>query len=171
MKVLIIYSTKWGVSLRCAQMLEEKLSEFCTVSTFDIQDGAPAPDGFDVAVIGGSVRMGRINKVLRTYLKTNAEKLNAIDTALFLCCGFTENFDDYVSMNFPKSIFPSLGIHCFGGELKPEKLKGFDKFIVKRVRATMKYEQFDDPDPNASPLPEIVPETIWRLSDAIRRLL
>ena len=171
MKVLVIYSTKGGVSRRCAEMLEERLSAFSTVSVFDIKNGAPSPDGYDVAIIGGSIRIGRINKALRAYLKANADKLNAIDTALFMCCGFTENFDDYVKMNFTKKIIPSLGIHCFGGELKPEKLKGLDKFIVKRVRATMKYEEFDDPDPKASPLPEIVPENIWRLCDAIRELL
>ena len=74
-------------------------------------------------------------------------------------------------MNFPKSIIPTLGIHCFGGELKPEKLKGFDKFIVKMVRTSILDEDFESPDPTRSPLPEIVPENIWRLADTIRALL
>ena len=115
--------------------------------------------------------MGSINKKLKKYIKLNLSKLNCIQTALFLCCGYTESFDDYVSLNFPKSLVPKLGIHCFGGELKPEKLKGFDKFIVKMVRSSIINEDFEHPDPNQSPLPEIVPENISRLSDKIRRLL
>lgn len=172
MKILIIYASKGGVSKRCAEMLCDKLhSEVFNITLCDIENGAPSPDGFDVAVIGGSIRMGSINKKLKKYLKTYTSALSEIATALFLCCGYTENFDDYVMLNFPKHLATSLGIHCFGGELKPEKLKGFDKFIVKMVRASILDEDFEHPDPEASPLPEIVPENIWRLSDSIRALL
>lgn len=171
MKILIVYATKHGVSRRCAEMLRDKLCDRMEVSLFDINDAPPSPADFDVAVIGGSIRMMRINKKLKQYLVAHAETLSSMQTALFLCCGFTENFDDYVPMVFPKSIHASLGIHCFGGELKPDKLKGLDKFFVKRVRSSMQYRDFNDPDPKASPLPEILPETIYRLSDDIKRLI
>ena len=171
MKVLIVYSTKGGVSRRCAEMLKEKLCGATDVKLCDIKDTPPSPEGFDVAVIGGSIRMGCLNKKLKTYLKTYAISLNSINTALFLCCGFSENFDDYVSMQIPKQITPNLGIHYFGGELKPEKLRGLDKLIVRSVRSSLKTEDFESPDPNRSPLPEILPETIFRLSDRIKALL
>lgn len=172
MKILIIYATKGGVSKRCAEMLCEKLkSNAFDITLCDIETGAPSPEGFDVAVIGGSIRMGSINKKLKKYLKTYTSALLSIDSALFLCCGYTENFDDYVLLNFPRHLVPSLGMHYFGGELKPEKLKGFDKFVVKMVRASILDEDFEHPDPESSPLPEIVPENIWRLADSIRALL
>ena len=138
---------------------------------YDINDVPPSPDGFDVAIVGGSVRMGRINKRLKAYLRENAEKLNNIQTALFLCCGFSEEFDDYVSTQLPKTVLPSLGIHFFGGEFKPEKLHGLDKLIVKIVRSEMKTDDFEHPDPTRSPLPEILPENVYRLADRIRALL
>ena len=172
MKILIIYATKGGVSKRCAEILCEKLnSDVFDIVLCDIENGAPAPDGFDIAVIGGSIRMGSINKKLKKYLKAHTSALSEIKTALFLCCGYTENFDDYVMLNFPKQLEPSLGIHCFGGELKPEKLKGFDKFVVKMVRASILDEDFEHPYPESCPLPEIVPENIWRLADSIRSFL
>ena len=171
MKVLIIYSTKGGVSKQCAEMLKDRLSGAIQVDVYDIKDAPPSPVGYDVAVIGGSIRMARIKRSLRTYLKANANTLNSIQTALFLCCGITEDFDDYVKLNFPKKIIPTLGIHFFGGELKPEKLKGFDKLVVRSMRSTIKYEDFEAPDPNSSPLPEIIPENIYRLADTIRALL
>ena len=171
MKLLIVYSTNYGVSRKCAEMIAERLDSKMEVCVYDINDNPPSPEGFDAAVVGGSIRMLRINKKLRAYLKQYSEKLSNIPTALFLCCGFSENFDDYVPMVFPKTLKASLGIHCFGGELKPEKLKGFDKFVVRMVRASILDEDFESPDPNASPLPEIVPENIWRLSDSIKALL
>ncbi len=171
MKVLILYSTKGGVSRECAQKLGEQLSGSMQVDIFDIKKATPSPEGYDVAVIGGSIRMARLHRALRSYLKTHAEALNKINTALFLCCGITEDFDDYVKMNFPKQVIPSLGIHFFGGELKPEKLKGLDKLIVRSMRSSIKYEDFEAPDPTRSPLPEILPENINRLADTIRALL
>ncbi len=171
MKVLIIYATRGGVSRECAQMLRDKLESSFEVTLCDIEDGAPLPDGFDIAVLGGSIRMGKLNKKLKHYIKDNIHTLNNMQTAVFLCCGFTENFDDYVSFQVPKTLVPSLGIHCFGGELKPNKLKGMDKFIVKMVRSSIVGSDFESPDPTASPLPEIVPENIRRLADKIRGLL
>lgn len=171
MKVLIIYATKGGVSRRCCEILAQNLGRSMKISLFDINDAPPAPDGYDVAVIGGSVRMSKINKKLKMYLKQHAKALNEINTALFLCCGFSENFDDYVSLCLPKTVIPSLGIHMFGGELKPEKLSGLDKLVVKMARSSIKNEDFEHPDPTRSPLPEIIPENIIRLSDRIRQLL
>ncbi len=171
MKALIIYSTRNGVSKRCAQMLAEKLERFSQVSVFDINDTPPSPKDFDVAVIGGSIRMARLDKKLKKYLKQNADTLNGMLTALFLCCGYTENFDDYVALQIPKAITPSLGIHCFGGELKPDKLKGFDKIAVKIMRSELATDDFEAPDKSRSPLPEIIPESIRILADSIRAKL
>ncbi len=171
MKVLIVYSTKTGVSKRCAHILEERLRAFSEVSVFDIKDAPPTPYGFDVAVIGGSIRATRLDKRIKKYLKQNIDILNSMHTALFLCCGYTENFDDYVALHFPKALTPTLGIHCFGGELKPEKLKGFDKLVVKMLRSELATEDFEAPDRTRSPLPEILPETIYRLADSIRNTL
>lgn len=171
MKVLIIYSTKGGVSRQCAEMLADKLYSSMEVSLYDIKNDPPSPEGFDVAVIGGSIRMGRLNKKLKSYIRDNADLLSHMNTAIYLCCGFTESFDDYVTIQIPKSVTASLGIHCFGGELKPEKLRGLDKLIVKMVRSSLKTEDIDFPDENRSPLPEIVPENIYRLADKIHALL
>ena len=169
MKVLIVYSSVWGVSRQCAQILADKLCDKHEVSVFSIED-APPPADFDVAVIGGSVRMGRLNGRLRAYLKENAAVLSEMHTALFMCCGLSENFDDYVALQFPTSVVPSLGIHYFGGELKPEKLKGFDRFAVKMMRSSILGNDFEAPDPTVSPLPEILPEAINRLAESILKI-
>ncbi len=171
MKILVIYSSVWGVSKRCSEMLCERLENSFEITLCDIKDGAPSPEGFDVAVIGGSIRMSKLNKRLKAYLKEHADVLCKIQTALFICCGFTDSFEDYAHFQFPRTVIPSLGIHYFGGELKPDKLKGIDKLIVKSVRSSVAQVDIDCPNDDRPPLPEIIPENIWRLADRIRALM
>lgn len=172
MKVLIIYASKTGVSERCALMLSEKLaSNAIKIDLISADNDLPSPDGYDVAVIGGSIRMGALNKKLKKYLKAHAQTLNSINTAIFLCAGLSENVDDYITLQIPKNIIPSLEIHYFGGEVKPANAKGIDKWILRAMRSSIKDVDFEAPDPNDNPLPEIIPENIYRLADRIRSLL
>ena len=172
MKILILYSTHGGASETCAQMLEKKLNDRCAVRLCNAREEAELPsiDEYDVVVIGGSVRFGRIDKVLRTYLRSNAEKISEKRSAFFFCCGFPSELEDYIDTRLPKTINFSLGIHCFGGELKPEKLKGFDKLAVKMMRSHINSQDFEESDDDHIPLPELLPESIQRLADIIKAL-
>ena len=172
MKVLIVYSTHGGASKRCAEMLEEKIKNRFEVTLVNVKEknGAPSPEEYDVAVIGGPVRFGHIDKTLRNYLKNNAEKLNEISSAFFYCCGFPADVEEYIDTQFPKELNFSLGVHCFGGELKPEKLKGFDKLVVKMVRSHINSQDFEESDADHAPLPELLPESVERLADMIIEL-
>ena len=171
MKILIAYASRGGASRACAEMLAEKLRSRNDVSVVDVAavDTIPAPDGFDVAVLGGSVRMARIDKRLKKYLVAHKERLSAMPSAFFFCCGFPSELDEYIDTQIPKDLELSLGIHCFGGELKPEKLKGMDKFIVKMIRKGIVGQDFEMENYN-HPLPELLPESVWRLSDSIMEL-
>ena len=172
MKVLIIYASRTGVSERCVRLLAEKLdSDAIKTDIFSVDQELPSPEDYDVCVIGGSVRMGAINKKIKKYLKAHADTLNSMHTAIFLCCGLSESVDDYVTMQIPKYIIPSLDINYFGGEVKPENAKGFDKLVLRAMRSSIKEVDFEAPDLDASPLPEIIPENITRLADRIRELL
>ena len=171
MNVLIVYSSKWGVSRTCAEMLAKRLEGFADVGVYDINDAPPSPEGFDVCVVGGSIRMAAINKRLKRYIKEHASALSSTNTAFFLCCGFCESFDDYVSALIPKTAKANLGVHCFGGELKPEKLRGIDKLIVRIIRSERSAVDPDEPDKQRGALPEIIPEHINILADRIRALL
>ncbi len=171
MKALIIYASRTGVSRHCCEILCERLCPTFECECCDISKNPPSPEGFDAVVIGGSIRMSRLDKRLKAYMRLHASALSRIPCAVFICCGYTESFEDYVHFQVPKALTPSLGFHCFGGELKPDRLHGFDKLVVKRMRASIVEEDFESPNPESSPLPEIVPENIWRLADSIRNLL
>ena len=172
MKILILYASKNGVTKQCAEILADALNKRHEVTVVSAkEDKLPCPDGFDVAVVGSSVRMGAINKKIKKYLKENTEALSKINTAVFLCCGSAESFEEYCSISIPKRLETSLGRHYFGGELKPEKLKGLDKLIVKMVRGSIRTKNFENSQLDQIALPEIIPENIIRLADSIRDLL
>jgi menaquinone-dependent protoporphyrinogen oxidase len=173
MKVLVIYTTHGGASKRCAEMLKEKIEDNCEVTLCDARAVPEFPrlDEYDTLVIGGSVRFGRIDKRLKTYLKTNLENINQKPSAFFFCCGFPSELEDYIDTQLPKKIEFSLGVHCFGGELKPEKLKGMDKIFVKMIRSHINSQDFEESDDNHIPLPELLPESVARLADEIRKIV
>ena len=172
-KILILYATKNGATRECAEMLTEKLEKKHDVTVVSVReaDTLPSPKDFDVAIIGSSVRMGAINKRIRKYIKANVDALSQMHTAVFLCCGNADNFDEYVALSLPKRLELSLGAHYFGGEMKPEKLHGIDKLIIKMVRSSIHDKNFENSSLDQIPLPELLPENIERLCDAIRDLI
>lgn len=166
MKILIVYATKSGSSRFCAELLRDKLGHRYEVTCSDIAD-APAPDAFDVAVVGGSIRFEKLDKRLKAYVKANRARLESMPAAFFLCCGFPVEWEDYADAQLPNGMKFSLGRHCFGGELKPEKWRGLDKFLVKRMRGHIRSRDFEEGDKNDHPLPELIPEHVSLLAEAI----
>lgn len=170
MKVLIIYATHGGASKESAEMLAQKIGRRAEVSVFDINDCPPSPDGYDVAVVGGSIRMGKLNKKLKKYIRSNLSALSSMPSAAFICCGLSKDFEDYKIMQLPKDLNCSLGIEHFGGQLKPDRLKGLDKFIVRIMRESILTQDPDRSDSDREELPELLPDTIYALAERICRL-
>ena len=169
MNVMIIYSTHGGVIKKCAEMLAAELGEQHNISYFDARrEELPSPRGYDAVVIGSSVRMENINGKIKKYVKKHTYELNVMPCAVFLCCGFTRLFPEYSETLFPKHFEPSLGYHLFGGELKPDKIKGIDKLAVMLMRNSIKSQDFEESDSDHHDLPEIIPENITLLAKKIR---
>ena len=170
MKILIIYSTKNGVAKKGAERLSAELSSSNEISLFDIKDNPPTPNEFDVVVLGGSVHMMKLNKELKKYLKENLTAISNMPSAFFFCCGIIRDFEDYKATELPTKINFSLGVECFGGELKPDKLKGFDKIIVKTMRQKILAQDSDLRNMGNLELPEFMPENVTALAERIKRL-
>ncbi len=167
MKILIAYTSKTGTSAECAEILASKLKDGNEIALVDMKkQEAESASSFDTIVLGSSVRMGHISKELKNYIKSNREALSKIPCAVFLCCGFPDEFEEYVTREFPSDFAPSYGFHCFGGELKPKKARGLDRFILKAMRRSITEHDFEDGNYSGS-LPEIIPEHIYILADKI----
>ena len=171
MRILIVYATHGGVTKRCAEMLGRELEEHNDVTYIDARrEQIPAPDDFDVVVIGSSVRFENIDKRIKQYVKGNLDALCNMPCGVYLCCGLTRLFGEYSETLFPRRFKPSLGFHLFGGELKPDKISGFDKLAVMIMRGSIRSQDFEENDRDHHDLPEIIPENITLLAKEIRLL-
>ena len=137
MNLLIVYTTKTGTVTTCLDILEKYLPQ-AKVTRCDIGSGELVPplEDFDFVLIGSPVRMGKINKKIKSFVKENHDKLLSLKVGYFLCLGFVDLFDEYMIKNFPEELrHNAAAISCFGGDMNPDKNKGLDKLIVKIVRA------------------------------------
>ena len=170
MKILIIYASKNGVAKMCAERLSNELLPTNDVFLYDINNAPPTPNEFDVIILGGSIRFARLNKKLKKYLKEHIEIISNMPSAFFFCCGIIRDLDDYKATELPSKIHFSLGVECFGGELKPDKLKGLDKIIVNAMRQSILTQDSDLRNSSDLELPEYMPENILALAERIKRL-
>ncbi len=169
MKVLIAYTSKTGTTAMCAEMLADILKAKNEVTLCDMnKETADLPEKFDAVVLGSSVRMARISKNVKMYIKDNIETLNKMPCAFFLCCGLPDDFEDYIDMQLPKKFVPSHGTYCFGGELKPDKAKGLDRFIIGLMRRSIREHDFEDGFYDRM-LPEILPDNIEFLARTLTK--
>ena len=170
MKILILYATKGGATRTCAEMLEKRLAAHHTPTLCNVKDSLPTPEDFDAVVLGSSIRMSHMDKTLKQYIKKNIDILSRIPTAVFFCCGYPKQFEDYVNIELPKRLTCSLGHHCFGGELKPEKQKGLTKLIIALMRNAIRSQDFEESDADHHQLPELIPENITLLAEKIEKI-
>ncbi|HBL83394.1 MAG: hypothetical protein A2Y17_04465 [Clostridiales bacterium GWF2_38_85] len=134
MKTLIIYSTTYGFTEDCINDLQKQLNGETKAINIMKESGVDLQD-FDKVVIGGSIYMGQVQKQLKTFCEQNLDKLKQKKVALFLCCGFVDNFEQNLQNNFPaKLINSAFAKQCFGGELRLDKMKFTHKMITKMMK-------------------------------------
>ncbi len=167
MNILIAYATKSGTAKECASILAKSLDNH-SVTVCDLDSVNPDISEFDFTVIGGNIRMGRLDRRAYNFISENLSELCSGKTGYFICNGFNDednggdNPDTYFKKCFPKGAIDSAVIYdSFGGELKPEKLKGFEKLLVKII---LKSKEEDD----SFAKPNILTEAIGRFADNIK---
>ena len=170
MNILIAYTSKNGVAKKCAEMLKNELKDYVSSELVDLTLQTPSLDKYDAVVLGGSIRMARFNKKLRAFIKNNKEKLASLPCAVYICCGLPHRYEEYAEITLPRKFKPSLEVHHFGGELKPERVKGFDRIVVRSMRRSITEADFEDSDALELSLPEIIPENIKLLAEKLRKL-
>lgn len=131
MSTLIVYATKNGTTEKCAHMLAEKLH---IEDVINVASQSVNMKEYDTVIIGSCIRFGKIQKQMQNFLSENLSLLLQKQIALFICCGFQNQAEQHFIANFPKQLLDhAVTNQCFGGELDPNTLKGFDRFVTKLV--------------------------------------
>ena len=163
MKILIAYAGKSGTAQKGAELLASMLQNHA-VTVADLDKTDPVLGDFDYIVLGGSVRMGKAHKALRRYLAAHTDALCKVPHTLFLCCGFADQFENYLESTFDASILDSADDAVyFGGELDVSKQRGFDKILARIMRGAIRDSEEDEVI-----LPGFLPEHVRVLADRLR---
>ncbi len=170
MKILIAYATRNGTTRECAEILAECLIKHDVTLVQIGNGGEPVPsiENYDVVVFGSSVRMAKIDKALAEYLRKNTDMLMGRRCAYFLCCGFTDCFEDYLYKNIPECLIQNAeAVSCFGGSLDKNRAKGFDRMIISAVRSEILGGGQNGQQRDDISLPTIMETNISQFADSI----
>lgn len=142
MKVLIVYGTTEGQTRKIATFLKEeteKLGHQITLS--DSTNNPPAPEGYDVVLIGASLHMHKYQSSVTHYIKKNVEVLNRKKCGFF-SVSLTAAGDDAESWKELGEITTAfinetgwnpLHLEQMAGALLYTKYDFFKKFIMRMI--------------------------------------
>lgn len=170
MRILIAYATRNGTTCECAEMLAGLLKNQDVTLVQIGKGGEPIPsiEDYDVVAFGSSIRMAKIDKSLAEYLRKNTDMLLGRRCAYFLCCGFTDCFEDYLYKNIPEKLIENAeAVSCLGGSLDKNKFKGIDRMIISAVRSEILGGGQNGQQREDISLPTIMETNISQFADAI----
>ncbi|MGG7057898.1 flavodoxin domain-containing protein [Clostridium nigeriense] len=137
MNALIAYSSKYGCTKKCVDLLHKELNG--NVDIINLQTSKNIElSKYDKVIIGGSIYMGMIQKEVKEFCNNNLEILKGKQIGLFIC-GMQkgQSINTEINENFPKELLEiSIVKEHFGGEFTFSKMKFFEKMIVKMISKT-----------------------------------
>jgi menaquinone-dependent protoporphyrinogen oxidase len=123
-----------GCAEKAARLLESLLPGSPGLVNLETQD-APDLSLYDTILIGGSIRIGSIQKRIRKFCEKNLESLLTKRIGLFICCMYEgEKAMDQLRKNFPEAVvIHATATGVFGGELDFNVMNAFEKMIIRDI--------------------------------------
>jgi menaquinone-dependent protoporphyrinogen oxidase len=150
MKVLILFTTRYGSVEKCALQLQKLLQT--DTDTVNLKtDSVPELEKYDLLILGASIYVGKLQKEMTEFITNNIDILLAKKIGLFVNCSDTSN-KKY--QQFRKAFTERLYDHAilksiFGDEVNFEKYIWWEKiamFLIKGVKKS--YSNLDQKEIN-----------------------
>ena len=103
MKILIAYDSGNGTVKTAVDRMIQPLKTL-DVTVVSLNENQPNPNAYDIVVIGGSVRFGKLRKTAAKYLRDHESILAQKKLGLFFCCGLIEEQDYYAEKLFSPAL-------------------------------------------------------------------
>ncbi|OUJ18653.1 Protoporphyrinogen IX oxidase menaquinone-dependent contains flavodoxin domain [Methanonatronarchaeum thermophilum] len=123
-KVVLLYGSSEGQTEKIIQNISEKLNEFGhKTDVYDLKNSKIKIDlsGYDGAIVGASIHVGKHQKYVVNYVDRNVERLNQIPTAFFTVNLTAHDKSEEAKQNVDKMIEEFLTLT----KLEPEMTKAF----------------------------------------------
>lgn len=142
MRILIVYGTVEGQTRKIARFIEDHLqAQGHAVTCCSAIDEPPAPDDFDLVILGAPIHAGHYPNALRHYAAKHAGALNARTSAFFTVClhvvsGTAEAKQEV--MDIAETFVASCDwqpkrIEVIAGALKYLEYDFFKRFMMKQI--------------------------------------
>lgn len=112
MKVMVVYSSKSGITKRCAEYIASKIVGSDLVN---LNEEVPDISAYDAVLVGSGVRMAKIYKPVKKFLAKNAQLLSTKKTMLFLSNFYPETLEKTIQKNVPENLTDHFSIVQCGG--------------------------------------------------------
>lgn len=170
MNILIAYTSKNGSTASCVERLERGLSGL-DVTVANLADGLPDASQFDMVIVGAGVHHHRFPAPVKQFLRGQMDVLKEKKLGLFLLCGIAEEQNYYLEKLFPAALRErAFEIAFFGGSLRYDGLKFWDKFFVWNLRSLIVESDMSEGEYIAS-MPGLLPENVDRMASLARKEL
>ena len=142
-KILVAFGSKYGATAEIAKKIREILSNSGAAVKVLSADKIVDVEKYDVVVVGSGVYMGMWRKEAQKFLQKNLESLAQKKVWVFVS-GLTGDGDPVEEMQgklYPEKLQPvfeaikPVETTAFHGNVNFTKLSGFEKWIMKKVKA------------------------------------
>ena len=166
-KILVAYASANGMTRACAERLQKELNGM-NVFLCDLSQETPNCSDYDLLVVGSSVRRGKLHPEARDFLKTMAAGNDDFPIGVFLCCGFSDRFEEYKERLIPQAVRQrAFLISDFGGTLNPAGKPFWDRLWLFFARSGVVESEIEDGEYTPT-LPGMIPENIGQMASFVR---
>jgi len=134
MKTLILYGTTHGTTEKCAFKLANCFADDVDVLNLEENNGIDIT-GYDTVIIGGAIRLGRMNRSVSNFCNRNLSILRQVKIGLFICCmNGMDQAKEYLEAGFPRELRQqAIANGYFGGELNFEEMTSLERSLLKNI--------------------------------------
>ncbi|MGL4737956.1 MAG: flavodoxin domain-containing protein [Cellulosilyticaceae bacterium] len=133
MKTLIVYSSSYGFTERCAKRLAANLEDADVVRVRKIM--MPNIKRYDQVIIGSPIYMRQIDTWIKVFCENKLQELLKKEVGIFICCGEVSQADEIIGVSFPKQLLVvAKSVEVLGGEVHFERLRPHHKVVIKAAR-------------------------------------
>ncbi len=145
MKIIIIYSSKYGTTENIAGMIASKLSDSHEVELTNLKDN-PRPDfsGYEFVILGTPVYANQPNKKMKAFCLTNEPVLLQKKLSFFVCGMEPDPAKRIKELEdaYPEALrSQAIATGFLGGAFLFEKMNFAERFIIKKIAKTDKTVQ------------------------------
>jgi len=149
MKTLILFSSRYGATEKCANLIMKELRD--DVDVINLRNGEFRDIGnYDIILIGGGVYAGKLQSEITKFIEANEDCLRNKKVGIFLCCKDSEKTAEYAKANLPDWLINGLFLlENTGYEINFERMNFFEKFLfktlfkIKKSYSELKYDSIE----------------------------